>query len=119
MQSRCWLTVGLMLLVAGCQPPSTSQTANASKDDATEFAATTQLVSLKVDGMTCPTGCYPSVRSAIAKQKGVLEVELAPQKEKDVIDNPIVMVKFQGDVDWDATLQAISRAGFDATKLSN
>lgn len=119
MHSRTWFAVGLVLLVAGCQPPATSQTASAPQVETSESVAATQLVSLQVDGMTCPTGCYPIVRSAIAKQKGVVDVELAPQKEKDVIDNPIVMVKVQGDVDWDATLQAISRAGFDATKLSN
>lgn len=119
MPSRVWFSLGLMLVVAGCQPPATSQTASAPKVEAYESVAATQLVSLKVDGMTCPTGCYPVVRSAIAKQKGVLDVELAPQIEKDVIDNPIVMVKVQGDIDWDATLQAISRAGFEATKLSN
>jgi len=69
--------------------------------------------------MSCPAGCYPSVRSAIAKQKGVMDVELAPQKEEGVIDNPVVFVKYQGDLDLQATFKAIERAGFEAKTLSN
>lgn len=84
-----------------------------------DVAVEPKLISLKVDGMTCPSGCYPSVKSAIAKQKGVLGVELAPQKDADVIDNPIVFVKYKGSLDLESTLKAISRAGFEAQEVSN
>jgi len=88
----------------------------ASKEPAPEEMGETKLVSFKVDGMTCPTGCYPVVKSAIAKQKGVVGIELAPQKEADAIDNPIVFVKYKGDLDMDATFKAISRVGFEASE---
>ena len=94
--------------------PSNSQVA--SKESAPEEMGETKLVSFKVDGMTCPTGCYPVVKSAIAKQKGVVGIELAPQKEADAIDNPIVFVKYKGDLDMDATFKAISRVGFEASE---
>ncbi|MFN6130881.1 MAG: heavy-metal-associated domain-containing protein [Planctomycetota bacterium] len=73
-----------------------------------------RLISLKVEGMTCPSGCYPSVRSAIAKQDGVVDVELAPQQKEDVIDNPVVFVRYNGELDLKSTLKAIQRAGFEA-----
>ena len=113
-----------VLVFPGCESscnqsmPSSSAsppTDTTDQEDSTE----PKLVSFKVDGMTCPSGCYPSVKPAIAKQKGVVEVELAPQKESDVIDNPIVFVKYKGKLDLDSTIKAISRAGFEAQEVSN
>ncbi|MCE2810690.1 MAG: heavy-metal-associated domain-containing protein [Planctomycetota bacterium] len=98
-------------------PSSSASTPNTTTDQ--EDSTEPKLVSFKVDGMTCPSGCYPSVKSAIAKQKGVVEVELAPQKESDVIDNPVVFVKYKGKLDLDSTIKAISRAGFEAQEVSN
>lgn len=121
------LTLGLFV-VPGCDSackqsmPTTAQSAGGQGSAAKveeEDSAVEKLVSLKVDGMTCPTGCYPVVKSAIAKQKGVLGIELAPQKEEDVIDNPIVYVKYKGKLDLDSTFKAISRAGFEASELSD
>ena len=112
------------LAFSGCesscnQSLPSSSSAGASATEEQEESSEEKLVSFKVDGMTCPTGCYPTVKSAIAKQKNVLDVELAPQKEADVIDNPIVFVKYKGKLDLDSTLKAISRAGFEAQEVSN
>ena len=113
-----------VLVFPGCEsscnqsiPSSSASSPNTTTDQ--EESAETKLVSFKVEGMTCPSGCYPSVKSAIAKQKGVVEIELAPQKEADVIDNPIVFVKYKGKLDLDSTLKAISRAGFEAQEVAN
>lgn len=112
------------LVFPGCEsscnqsiPSSSASSPNTTTDQ--EESAEPKLVSFKVEGMTCPSGCYPSVKSAIAKQKGVVEIELAPQKEADVIDNPIVFVKYKGKLDLDSTLKAISRAGFEAQEVAN
>jgi copper chaperone CopZ len=78
-----------------------------------------QLVSFKVEGMTCPSGCYPTVRSAIVKQDGVIDVALAPQKKEDEIDNPVVFVKYKGKLDRDKMFKAIERVGFEAQELPN
>lgn len=99
-------------------PRSAGVSPNSDAQDS-DVTAEPKLISLKVDGMTCPSGCYPSVKSAIAKQKGVLGIELAPQKDADVIDNPIVFVKYKGSLDLESTLKAISRAGFEAQEVSN
>jgi copper chaperone CopZ len=113
-----------VLVFPGCEsscnqsiPSSSASSPNPTTDQ--EESAEPKLVSFKVEGMTCPSGCYPSVKSAIAKQKGVVEIELAPQKEADVIDNPIVFVKYKGKLDLDSTLKAISRAGFEAQEVAN
>ena len=75
-----------VLVFPGCEsscnqsiPSSSASSPNTTTDQ--EESAEPKLVSFKVEGMTCPSGCYPSVKSAIAKQKGVVEIELAPQKE--------------------------------------
>jgi copper chaperone CopZ len=113
-----------VLVFPGCEsscnqsiPSSSASSPNTTTDQ--EESAEPKLVSFKVEGMTCPSGCYPSVKSAIAKQKGVVEIELAPQKEADVIDNPIVFVKYKGKLDLDSTLKAMSRAGFEAQEVAN
>ncbi len=120
------LTLSASLLVfpgceSSCNQPLPSNPSASAGDNASPGAETaeTKLVSFKVEGMTCPSGCYPSVKSAIAKQKGVIGIELAPQKEADSIDNPIVFVKYKGDLDLDSTLKAISRAGFEAQEVAN
>ena len=64
-------------------------------------------------------GLLPIGQVGDSKQKGVVEIELAPQKEADVIDNPIVFVKYKGKLDLDSTLKAISRAGFEAQEVAN
>jgi copper chaperone CopZ len=122
----CLLTLSASLLVfPGCesscnQPLSANPSPSAGDNGAPgDETAETKLVSFKVEGMTCPSGCYPSVKSAIAKQKGVIGIELAPQKEADSIDNPVVFVKYKGDLDLDSTLKAISRAGFEAQEVAN
>lgn len=114
-------SVGILAGLTGCgdsksQLPSEQLARNPVVSNESEE---TKMVSFKVDGMTCPSGCYPTVKSAIAKQKGVVGVELAPQKEKDVIDNPIVFVKYKGKLDLESTFKAISRAGFEAEAVSN
>jgi copper chaperone CopZ len=120
MNLRLVLLCATILMCSACDQPRNPMSVESPSTPAGESTpAAPQLVSLKVDGMTCPSGCYPSVRSAIAKQKGVLEVELAPQKEKDVIDNPVVFVKYKGDLDLDAMFKAIERAGFEAEALPN
>lgn len=121
----CWCgCIGgiLGLVCTGCnsscsQPlPGSSAPASVSQAPEAEVSGETKLITFKVDGMTCPTGCYPVVKSAIAKQKGVVGIELAPQKEADAIDNPIVFVKYKGNLDLDATFKAISRVGFEASE---
>lgn len=120
MKIQTLFALGLLVSVVGCTPSvDQANVPRPSQADLADAASETKLVSLKVDGMTCPTGCYPVVKSAIEKQKGVVGVELAPQKDKDAIDNPIVFVKYRGDLDLDSTFKAISRAGFEAESTSN
>jgi periplasmic mercuric ion binding protein len=122
MKLRMMVLLGSLSLFTACNSNcslplsgSTNQSAASTEAPSSE----TKTVSFQVEGMSCPAGCYPSVRSAIAKQKGVMDVELAPQKEEGVIDNPVVFVKYQGDLDLQATFKAIERAGFEAKTLSN
>ena len=93
----------------------------AAKDNAATKNANdkTKLVSFKVEEMTSPSGCYTSVKEAIDKQKNIIGIKLAPQKEADSIDNPVVFVKYKGELDLDSTLKAISRAGFEAQEVAN
>lgn len=115
------VAAGILSGLVGCNDPKSQLPSErlARSPVVSNESEETKTVSFKVDGMTCPSGCYPTVKSAIAKQKGVVDVELAPQKEKDVIDNPIVFVKYKGKLDLESTFKAISRAGFEAESVSN
>ncbi len=117
MKYRFGLVCAVALLCSACDQPNRSANTGSQAAVAENTDTETQLVSFQVEGMTCPSGCYPTVRSAIAKQKGVVDVELAPQQKEDVIDNPTVFVKYKGKLDLDATFKAIERVGFEPKKL--
>lgn len=72
-----------------------------------------ELISLKVPGMHCPFACYPSVKKTLEGQSGVELVELSPQKEEGVIDNPVVLIKVSEGFDVDSAIQSLAQSGFE------
>ncbi len=84
----------------------------ATSDEASDVLSA-QLISLKVPGMHCPFACYPSVKKTLEGQSGVELVELAPQKEEGVIDNPVVLIKTTEGFDIDAAIQTLAQTGFE------
>lgn len=80
-------------------------------------ASAAQLISLKVPGMHCPFACYPSVKKTLEGQSGVELVELAPQKEEGVIDNPVVLIKTTEGFDIDAAIQTLAQTGFEDSSV--
>lgn len=118
-----FLLCGLAIGLAGCEPSAESTVAppppggEMPAADAGASAATVekdvQLVSLKVENMMCPVSCYPAVKKTLAKQAGVEEVELAPQKEEGLIDNPVVYVETDGDFDADKAIAALKAEGYN------
>ncbi|MCY2984368.1 MAG: hypothetical protein NTY15_12140 [Planctomycetota bacterium] len=111
-----------LLTVLGCNTNS-RETANslnpvttvADKDsDATEV----RTVAVTVTGMMCPHGCYPGVKSVIEKKNDVASIELTPQEKEDVIDNPVILVKYRGALNKDATTKAILEAGFEKVEYN-
>lgn len=121
MKYRLILACVCLSVCLACDQPAERVVGNKTDAESSEGSVQNemQLVSFKVDGMTCPSGCYPTVRSAIVKQEGVLDVELAPQKKEDVIDNPVVFVKYKGKLDMDKMFKAIERVGFEPQTLPN
>jgi len=107
------------------EPPKVENPA-APGDDAKQSAAgnatSAKLVSktnLKVPTMTCPSGCWPTVKETLAAQPGVESVELAKQASEDAIDNPVVHVKLNGKFDSKAAVEALAKAGFENAKVVN
>ncbi len=84
----------------------------------TADSALFKTVAVKVTGMMCPHGCYPQVKSLIVKTNHVESIELTPQLKKDVIDNPVVLVKVRGELDKAATTKAILEAGFEQVEFT-
>ena len=96
--------------------PTTDETKQSSTGtSAGKFVAT----SLKVPTMTCPHGCWPAVKEALAAQPGVESVELAKQSKADEIDNPVVLVKLNGKFDSKAAVEALAKAGFENAEVVN
>ncbi len=69
-------------------------------------------LTLQVDDMHCPFACYPSVKETLEKQQHVTKVELVPQKDKDAIDTPQVVIAYQPGFDLTAALGALDKKGF-------
>jgi len=106
-----------MVALFGCSGPKTAENVSSSANPilAKESRELKQ-VAVKVTGMMCPHACYPEVESLIGKQKEVDSIELTPQKEKDKIDNPVVLVKFHGELDKAAITRSLMGAGFTAVE---
>ena len=110
------------VLALGCTPPSAAPTtqvkpvgvpAPTSGSTATSMVpANVKLVSMKVEDMHCPLGCYPTVEKALAKVAGVSSVKLAEQKKEGTIDNPVVLVQVDGNFDPSAAIAALDKVGF-------
>lgn len=95
------------------EPPKQS---SAGKAGAVKFVADT---SLKVPTMTCPHGCWPTVKETLVAQAGVEAVELAKQSNADSINNPIVYIKLKGKFDAKAAVDALAKAGFAKAEVVN
>ncbi|MFM7071374.1 MAG: heavy metal-associated domain-containing protein [Planctomycetota bacterium] len=77
-----------------------------------------QLVSVEVPTMSCPFACWPKVKKTLEKQAGVGDVTLAPQKEADAIDKPVVIVEATDAFQVEAAFAALTEAGFGGAKLA-
>lgn len=77
-----------------------------------------QLVSVEVPTMSCPFACWPKVKKTLEKQAGVGDVTLAPQKEADSIDKPVVIVEATDAFQAEAAFAALTEAGFGGAKLA-
>ncbi|MGN6134857.1 MAG: hypothetical protein ACTHOU_10170 [Aureliella sp.] len=94
------------------ETPKQSSTGGSSA----KFVAMTDL---KVPTMSCPHGCWPTVKETLAAQPGVESVELAKQSNADAIDNPVVHVKLNGKFDSKAAVAALAKAGFENAEVVN
>jgi len=101
-----------LLLYVGCSPAN-SRLPNVAEEAAAPESLEIKQVSVKVTGMMCPHSCLKDVKALICKQNKVESIELTPQKEADVIDNPVVLVRYRGELKKEETTQAILAAGFD------
>ena len=77
-----------------------------------------QLVSVEVPTMSCPFACWPKVKKTLERQPGVGDVILAPQKEADAIDKPVVIVEATDAFRAEAAFAALTEAGFGGAKLA-
>ena len=112
-----------LLTFIGCNTNS-QETANSLKPvstlaDKDSDAADVRTVAVTVTGMMCPHGCYPGVKSVIEKKNDVASIELTPQQKEDVIDNPVILVKYRGELNKDATTKAILEAGFEKVEYND
>ena len=121
---RFIIALGSLLTFVGCNSepnkiasPPDKPVAITSDSDSAETAEF-KMVSVKVTGMMCPHGCYPEVKSLITKKNDVESIELTPQEKKDVIDNPVILVKYRGVLNKEETTKAIIEAGFEKVEYT-
>ena len=78
---------------------------------------TTASLTLNVPEMHCPFACYPSVKKNLETRGDVMAVELAPQKEEGVIDNPQVIVTYKEGFDAKEAIAMLEAAGFSGSTV--
>jgi periplasmic mercuric ion binding protein len=109
------VTIPAQPAAAPADAPATTDGAALSRPAAGQLVST----SLKVPTMHCPHGCWPTVKETLAKQPGVESVELAKQSQEGEIDNPVVLVQYQGKFDSTAAIAALAEAGFEQAEVAN
>ncbi|MCA9140440.1 MAG: heavy-metal-associated domain-containing protein [Planctomycetales bacterium] len=77
-----------------------------------EAEVKTASLTMNVPEMHCPFACYPSVKKNLEERDDVMAVELAPQKEEGVIDNPQVIVTYKEGFDAEQAIAMLEAAGF-------
>ncbi len=122
---RFIIALGSLLTFVGCNSepnkiasPSDKPVVVSPESDNAETAEF-KTVAVTVTGMMCPHGCYPEVKSLITKKNDVESIELTPQREKDVIDNPVILVKYRGVLNKEDTTKAIIEAGFEKVEYTD
>jgi len=126
------VAVGVMYFVATSPsqtetPPADPATVNASvtaTPDEKSYTeplesddASLQTVTLNVPEMHCPFACYPNVKKNLEEREDVVAVELAPQKEEGVIDNPQVIVKTKQGFQSDQAIAQLESVGFGGSSV--
>ncbi|QDV41711.1 hypothetical protein Enr13x_15540 [Stieleria neptunia] len=94
--------------------PATPEAVTIAPDTEVKTASLT----MTVPEMHCPFACYPSVKKNLEKRSDVLTVELAPQKEEGIIDNPQVIVTYKDGFDADQAIAQLEAAGFTGSTVA-
>lgn len=108
--------IAALLLLVGCGVESVQYITPNTTTTAVSAGEGDTLV-VHVPEMHCPFACWPAVEETLAAQPGVLDVELAPQKSEDAIDNPKVFVRVSEDFDADAAVEKLATAGFKGSDV--
>ncbi len=122
---RLIIALSLLLTAIGCNSQSNNISSPSDKpvvvspESDNSETAEFKTVAVTVTGMMCPHGCYPEVKSLITKKNDVESIELTPQREKDVIDNPVILVKYRGVLNKEETTKAIIEAGFEKVEYTD
>lgn len=108
----------VMGLAVGCSKvDSTPSKVNEAADVAVTPASSKTV--MKVPTMSCPHGCWPTVKKTLEEQEGVASVELAKQSEEGTIDTPEVTIFYNGSFDAPKAIDALSKSGFDGAEVLN
>ena len=119
------VTLICLCSMTGCTPSTESGSVTeagsttASISDELQTPATTGVsfhpgdtITVKVPEMHCPFYCYPKVEETLTDLGGIKKIELVKQKSEDKIDDPRIILEFNGDFDWDTATKALEEAGF-------
>ncbi|MEO1615169.1 MAG: heavy-metal-associated domain-containing protein [Planctomycetota bacterium] len=102
---------GIMYFISTSNSATENQTADTAAVDS-DVDVQTASMTLSVPDMHCPFACYPKIKENLEKQDEILTVELAPQSEEGVIDNPQVIVTYKESYDPKSALAVLDSVGF-------
>lgn len=114
---------GIMYFITMTPPQPATETASpaASAETSTPIASDADIktasLTMNVPEMHCPVMCYPSVKKNLEERDDVMAVELAPQKEEGVIDNPQIIVTYKEGFDADKAIAMLDSVGFAGTTV--
>jgi len=97
------------------------QAANGDPVVATETASVVMdqpgTLTLRVEGMHCEFGCFPTVRKTLEGIDQVVSVQLDKQAEAGTLDNPQVVVSYESGFDLGKAQSLLAKNGFAKSSL--
>ena len=109
--SRFFCVAAVTMLFVGCTAEQTDVADVQMKQEETIVDVTPASLTLNVPTMSCPHGCYPTVKETLESQEGVGGVDLVEQKSEDEIDDRRVIVRLDGEFDKGQAIAALADAG--------
>lgn len=105
------IMIGIVMMPPN-EPNAENQTSSTTPVKSEEVMAESGTLTMHVPEMHCAVMCYPKIKKTLEADSKVQVVELAPQKEEGIIDDPKVIINYEAGFNVDAAIATLAENGY-------